>query len=96
MPKAGKSKHKGVLWGMFVQPEFQGTGLGTALVARVVEHAARIVEELQLTVVATNTAAIRLYTRAGFKPYGLEQRALKVGEQYYDELLMTLRLDCPS
>jgi ribosomal protein S18 acetylase RimI-like enzyme len=35
-------------------------------VARVVEHAARIVNELQLTVVASNTAAIRLYTRAGF------------------------------
>jgi hypothetical protein len=30
VPKAVKLKHKGVLGGMFVQPEFQGTELGTA------------------------------------------------------------------
>ena len=60
--------------------------------ARVIEHAARVVEEVRLTVVASNLSAIRLYTRAGFEQYGLERRALKVGEHYHDELLMTLQL----
>jgi hypothetical protein len=35
-----------------------------------------------------NNAAVRLYTRLGFKEYGLEQRALKFGGRYYDEVLM--------
>jgi RimJ/RimL family protein N-acetyltransferase len=96
VPEAIKLRHKGVLWGMFVQPEHQGTGLGMALVARVIEYATQVVEEVRLTVVASNTAAIRLYTRAGFEQYGLERRALKVGEHYHDELLMTLQLSCPS
>jgi len=96
VPEAVKLRHKGALWGMFVQPEYQGTGLGMALVAHVIEYAAQVVEEVRLTVVASNTAAIRLYTRAGFEQYGLERRALKVGEHYHDELLMTLQLGCPS
>ncbi len=81
---------------MFVRPEAQGTGLGTALVAQVIEHAAQVVEEVRLTVVASNTAAVRLYARAGFEQYGLERRALKVGDRYYDELLMALALTRPA
>ena len=89
---AVKLRHKGVLWGMYVRPEARGTGLGASLVKRVVEHARTLVEELCLTVVASNTAACRLYSAAGFKEYGLERRALKVGSEYYDELLMALPL----
>lgn len=48
------------------------------------------VEEVRLTVVATNTAAVRQYTRAGFNQYGLERRALKIGDDYHDEVLMAL------
>jgi len=77
---------------MYVRPEARRTGLGAALVKRVVEYARTLVEELCLTVVASNTAACRLYSAAGFKEYGLERRALKVGSEYYDELLMALPL----
>ena len=96
VPEAAKLKHKGVLWGMFVRPEVQGTGLGAALVARVLEHAAQVVEEVRLTVVASNTAAVRLYARAGFEQYGLERRALKINDHYHDELLMALPLNQPG
>ncbi len=92
VPDAAKLRHKGVLWGMFVQPEARGTGLAAALVVRVLEQARGIVEEVRLTAVASNTAAVRLYTRAGFRQYGLERRALKIGNEYHDELLMALRL----
>ena len=81
VPDTTKSRHKGVLWGMFVQPDVRGTGLAALLLARVIEHAAETVEEVRLTVVASNIAAVRLYTRAGFSRYGLERRALKVGGQ---------------
>ncbi|MBR0655795.1 GNAT family N-acetyltransferase [Plastoroseomonas arctica] len=83
-----KLRHKGVLWGMYVRPQARGTGLAPMLVTQVLAHARHIVEEVRLTVVATNTAAVRLYKRAGFTPYGLEPRALKVGHDYHDEVLM--------
>jgi len=92
VPDSVKQRHKGVLWGMFVQPQVRGMGLGPALVARVLEHARATVEEVRLTVVSTNAAAIRLYERAGFEQYGLERRALKVGGDYHDEVLMALSL----
>jgi RimJ/RimL family protein N-acetyltransferase len=43
-----------------------------------------------LKVVASNAAAFHLYSAAGFKEYGLERRALKVGSEYYDDVLMAL------
>ncbi len=96
IPDSAKQRHKGVIWGMFVQPESRGTGLGSSLLVEVLDHAKRTVEEVCLTVVATNTAAIRLYERAGFERYGLERRALKVGVDYHDEVLMALSLQRPG
>jgi RimJ/RimL family protein N-acetyltransferase len=62
-------------------------------VQRIVEHAhTTLVEDVRLTVVASNAAAHRIYGAAGFKEYGLERRALKVGSEYYDEVLMALPL----
>jgi RimJ/RimL family protein N-acetyltransferase len=90
---AAKLRHKGILWGMYVRPDGRGTGLAAALVQRIIEHARALVEEICLTVVSSNAAAYRLYGAAGFEQYGLERRALKVGNEYYDEVLMALPLD---
>jgi RimJ/RimL family protein N-acetyltransferase len=95
MHGAAKLRHKGILWGMYVRPEARGSGLAAALVQQVIEHARPLVEEIGLTVVASNTAAHRLYSAAGFAPYGLDRRALKVGDAYYDEVLMALPLQRP-
>jgi RimJ/RimL family protein N-acetyltransferase len=89
--------HKGVLWGMYVRSQARGTGLAAALVQRIVGHAQPLVEEICLRVVASNAAACRLYSTAGFKEYGLERRALKIGSEYYDDVLMALALNpCPE
>ena len=96
VPDSAKQRHKGILWGMFVRSDARGTGLGPSLVARVLDHAMQAVEEVRLTVVATNTSAVRLYERAGFKQYGLERRALKIGNDYHDEVLMALSLRRPA
>jgi len=87
-----KARHKGVLFGMYVRPDARGTGTGAALVARVIDCAATMVEEITLTVGASNAAAIRLYERAGFERYALERRALKVDGLYHDEAMMALVL----
>jgi ribosomal protein S18 acetylase RimI-like enzyme len=90
VPGRIKQRHKGTVWGMYVREQARRRGLGAALLARLLREARSVVEEVRLTVVTTNTSAIRLYQRAGFQPYGVERRALKVSESYHDEMLMTL------
>jgi RimJ/RimL family protein N-acetyltransferase len=62
-------------------------------VQQIVAHARPLVEQVCLTVVASNVAARRLYSAAGFEEYGVERRALKVGSEYYDDVLMVLPLN---
>lgn len=83
-----KTKHRGVVWGMFVAPEDRRAGAGGRLLAAIVEHARHEVEDLTLSVASHNEAAIGLYRRFGFAEYGHDRRALKIGDQYVDELLM--------
>lgn len=83
-----KDSHKGVLWGMFVEPAARGQGVGAALVDAVLEHAASLVEQVTLAVAATNAPSLALYRGAGFTSYGVEPRALKVENGYEDEVLM--------
>jgi ribosomal protein S18 acetylase RimI-like enzyme len=82
VPDAAKLRHKGVLWGMYVRPSARRAGVGAALVAQVLEHARGAVEEVRLSVVASNAAAVRCYEAAGFERYGLERRALKVAGRF--------------
>lgn len=49
-------------------------------------------EQINLTVISDNTLAKNLYESVGFKVYGTERNALKSGELYWDEDLMTIRL----
>ncbi len=90
-----KERHKSTLWGLYVRPAARGRGIADALVRAVIEHARAVpgVEVLQLTVTAGNAAARALYDRAGFVPYGIERRALRLAPgDYRDEELRTLEL----
>ena len=87
-----KQRHKGVLWGVFVQPGYRTHGLGEQLVRRVIEHAAAHVVLLHATVVTSNRAARRLYARLGFREYGIERMGLRVGDAFHDEALIALDL----
>jgi RimJ/RimL family protein N-acetyltransferase len=73
----------------------RGSGLAASLVQRVIAHARTLVEEICATVVASSAGAHRLYRANGFEQYGLERRALKVGNEYHDEVLMALPLQPP-
>ena len=91
--QAAKLRHKGVLWGMYVREAARGSGLASALLDAVVEHARGNVELLQLTVVTSNKRACRFYERCGFVQYGVEPQALRVDGRYYEEALMMMRLN---
>jgi ribosomal protein S18 acetylase RimI-like enzyme len=47
-----------------------------------------LVQQLTLSVVQGNDAALALYKRCGFETYGVEPRALKSTTGYADEVLM--------
>ncbi|MDO9336534.1 MAG: N-acetyltransferase [Caulobacter sp.] len=87
-----KTRHRGVIWGIYVDPAARGQGVGERLIAAVIEQARGQVEDLLLTVSAHNATAIALYRRFGFEDYGLDRRSLKIGDGYVDELLMKLDL----
>jgi ribosomal protein S18 acetylase RimI-like enzyme len=88
-----KTRHKGILWGMYVKPAARGQGLAEALVECTIAQArCERVEVLELTVVSVNERALRFYRRMGFSAYGIEPRALKHHGTYFDEVLMILFL----
>lgn len=88
---SAKTRHRGGLWGVFVDPVARGLGVGERLVAAVIDEARGQVEDLILTVSAHNATAIALYRRLGFTDYGLDRRSLKLADGgYVDELLMRL------
>jgi ribosomal protein S18 acetylase RimI-like enzyme len=87
-----KQRHKGALWGLFVQPQWRRRGIGERLVRHVVEHAADHVLVLQATVTASSHDARRLYQRLGFAAYGIERNALCIDGVFHDDELLALEL----
>lgn len=57
-----------------------------------IAHARGRVEQLHAAVVITADPARALYRKLGFVPYGVEPRALRVGEAYFDQELLVLPL----
>jgi RimJ/RimL family protein N-acetyltransferase len=93
--KKAKERYKSTLWGMYVRPSARGSGVGTAMLRSVIEHARGVpgLECILLTVTANNAAARALYDRVGFVPYGIEPRALRLAPaDYRDEELRRLDL----
>ncbi|HUX79737.1 MAG TPA: GNAT family N-acetyltransferase [Alphaproteobacteria bacterium] len=88
-----KLKHRGTLFGLYVRKENRGQGAADQLIEAVINHARQRVLQLHCTATTGNKAAINLYQRYGFQIYGTEPRSLKVGENFYDEHLMVLKLD---
>jgi RimJ/RimL family protein N-acetyltransferase len=71
-----------------------GRGLGRRLLERVEEWArATGITRLELTVMAYNERALRLYERQGYELEGRRRRSLRVGGDYVDELALAKLLD---
>jgi RimJ/RimL family protein N-acetyltransferase len=89
-----KTRHKAILGGMYVAPEARGNRIGKALLEHTLSYARTMdgLEDVTLAVTVGNNAARRLYLGAGFVPYGVEPRYIKLGNRYFDVEWMILRL----
>lgn len=89
-----KMNHKAFIFAMFVKENQRGKGIAKQLIGQALQHARNWtgVEQVYLTVMAENEPAKKLYASFGFEEYGLERKALKVDERYYDEYHMVLFL----
>jgi ribosomal protein S18 acetylase RimI-like enzyme len=96
--KGLKERHKGRVWGVYVSREARGKGAGREMMRMLLERAAKVegIEQIMLSVVTTQDAAVRLYRSLGFESFGSERRALKIGDRYLDEENMVLFVKRPA
>jgi ribosomal protein S18 acetylase RimI-like enzyme len=88
--QASKRRHKGVLWGMYVKPSYRHQGIARSLADIVMRSAKEdaYCEQVLITVSPPNSSAHHFYEELGFVLYGVEYRALKLENEYVDEVLM--------
>lgn len=86
--------HKAMLGGMYVASDAQGRGVGRALLEHALSFASTQdgLELITLAVTVGNAAARKLYVGAGFRPYGVEPRYIRVDTSYFDIEWMILDL----
>lgn len=90
------SRHKALLWGVFVSPRWRRRELGRSLVARTLCHARDAgIARVNLTVYVPNQAAVALYASFGFEASGIEKEAICLDGNFYDGLQMSLGLRVP-
>lgn len=89
-----KLRHKGVLFRMYVSKDFRGQGIAKKLIETLVERVKQIadIEQINLTVIANNDNAKKLYEKFGFITFGSESNAIKWKDKYFTEDQMALKL----
>ena len=80
-----KTKHMGVIWGVFVDPKARGRGISKQMMTAIMTHAQQCdgLRQVVLSVVTDNQAAVKLYQRFGFTIWGTQPDALQVHDQSY-------------
>ena len=92
-----KIRHRGEVFGMYVVRERAAQGVGAALLSHLIGEARREpgLTQLVLTVTETNVAARTLYKKFGFRSFGIEPRAIRVDNAYFDKNHMIFFLSQP-
>jgi len=91
IPLTHRTSHVAYLGGLAIHPSFGGKGLGTQMMQEILNHAKELgLLRVELSVVAINQKAIRLYEKAGFEKEGVFRKYsyLKNENLYLDEVTM--------
>lgn len=87
--KSKKLKHVAYISQFYISKEYRGRGIGKKLL----EKAINIIKEKNIRVIRIGVyekqeSAIKLYRKLGFTIIGTYKRGIKVGKNYYDEILL--------
>jgi putative acetyltransferase len=87
--RSPRRRHAGLV-GMSVRDDWQGCGVGSALLAAAIDLADRWIgyTRLELTVYSDNAAALALYRKFGFEVEGTARRYAMRAGQYVDAYMM--------
>ena len=89
-------RHKGSPWGLYEVPNLESYDVEETLLKEMIK-AVRLYEDFDYVRTvqnAENIKKINLFEKLGFRQYGREERSMKIGEEYFDQV--TLRLDLKS
>jgi ribosomal protein S18 acetylase RimI-like enzyme len=89
-----KQRHKGRISAVYVSSSERGKGVAGMLLRSLFDLVKRdpTLEQIVVSVSASQNAACDLYRSFGFEIYGTEPRALKIGEAYIDSHDMLLQI----
>jgi RimJ/RimL family protein N-acetyltransferase len=91
--RSSKMAHRATIVMVYVRASERGSGVATALLARLIDHAcAAGVRRLELAVSVENEVAIRFYMREGFATIGRIPAGLLHEGREIDELMMARRI----
>jgi len=90
-------RHSAAL-GIAVAREWRNQGIGSELMQCAIEWARTEgdLRRVELNVFSTNAAAIRMYERFGFLIEGRRKSAIRVGNDFIDDLLMAYVIETPN
>lgn len=90
-----RAMHRGEIVQVYVDSNYRGQNIGEKLIRRTLEYAFTRdgIEQVQLSVIANNQTAIKLYEKIGFKTFGVQPRYFKAGDIYMDQQFMQLFKD---
>jgi ribosomal protein S18 acetylase RimI-like enzyme len=86
--RGAKVCHKAMVWGVYVKPESRGYRLSQKLIEKNIKDCSQYVEQVLIHISAKNISALKVYQDIGFKEFGCEPNARKIGGKYFDEISM--------
>ena len=87
-----RAMHRGEIVQVYVDSKYRGQAIGERVIRQALDYGFSLqgIEQIQLSVIASNKTAIRLYEKLGFRTFGVQSRYFKVGNTYLDQQFMQL------
>jgi ribosomal protein S18 acetylase RimI-like enzyme len=87
-------EHKGTVWGLVVLPQFRNQGIGKALLKELIVKASlnNNLKYIRAVVTISPLNADQVFKSCGFISYGIEQRGIKEGHNFFNQSFMMLNI----